>query len=88
MPYKTLSFELDRAALRPTFIAIIQQEGNEDHPFRVVIENAGSKEEALADVRNWIASREAEDADRERSIEDERARERANDILKDLNESL
>lgn len=88
MPYKTLSFELDPVALRPTFVAIIQQEGNEGNPFRVVIENAGTREEALQDVKNWIASREAEDAAREAAIEDERARERANDILNDLNSTL
>lgn len=88
MPYKTLSFELDAAALRPTFIAIIEQEGNEGNPFRVVVENAGSKEEALDDVKRWIAAREDEDAGREVSIENERARERASDILRELNETL
>lgn len=89
--YSIVKFETEQVQVgevtREVFVAVVKKD-TEEQPFRVVIENITDKESAMKEVNEWIAQREAEDA----QVEVEKAKEieksKSEELLKSLNEGL
>lgn len=88
MPYKLLRFEKEKSggAGHPTFIAIVEKEG-EEQPFRVLIEHFETAAEAKFQVDRWIETQDEDDA-RFLAEQENRKKREAEDIEEDslLNE--
>lgn len=68
-----------------TFVAVIEHVDYPEQPFRVVIENAGSVEEARKDVEAWIKCREVEDENALADAKKTEEAEASDEILLALN---
>lgn len=88
MPYQLLKIEKEATVIdgrtEDAYVALIQKEG-EVQPFRVMLENFETKDEALAQIHAWIAERTRED---EHAVEEgEKSRQTAakDSIMDELN---
>ncbi len=88
MAYELLRFERDPLSIETKYVALIEQEGFEGQPFRVLIENSKTVEEALADVTSWIQSRVAEDVAREQEKTSIESSSKECEFLNQLNASV
>lgn len=71
---------------KPSIVALVEEEGVEQ-PFRVMLENVVSAEEAKQRMEEYIAAREADDASREVHAERMKEEEAINSVLSELNPS-
>lgn len=82
---------IEAGAPRNVFVALVRKD-NEEQPFRVLIENFNSKEEALSEVNAWIREREREDSaaevERERLAQEQRQASLADELNEDLNNAV
>lgn len=63
--YKMTGFEKGttfvQGRLVTSYVAIISREDSEEPPYRILLDNFNTKEEALEQINRWIAAREADD---------------------------
>lgn len=69
-----------------SIVALVEEDGVEQ-PFRVMLENVVSADEARLRMKEYIAGREADDASREVHAERLKEEEAINSVLNELNPS-
>lgn len=90
MPYKVLSFIKDHVEEdgKLSIVATIEQQGNEEHPFKVLVEHVETIEQAQKDVQTWIDARVTEDVVREEERVRNEKDAKGDDLIAQLNASL
>lgn len=88
MPYQLLKIEKETTVIetRPVdiYVALVKKEG-EEQPFRVVLENFETKDEALAQIHAWIAERTREDESAVVEAEKDRQTAVQDSIMNEIN---
>lgn len=73
--------------MKDIYVALIRR-SEVQQPFRVTVENFTDENEAMQEVEEWIAAREAEDAAALAEREDAEEREKKDKVLNNLNRSI
>lgn len=89
--YTLLKFEkestLIEGKMKDIYVALIRR-SEVSQPFRVTVENFTDENEAMKEVEEWIACREAEDAAALAERQDIEQREKKDRVLNNLNRSI
>lgn len=87
MAYKPLKFEIKKTGEETVYVAVVEKEG-EEQPFRMRLEHFETKEEAMDQVKAWIATQEEDDARGAETLKKERLEAQQEGIIDELNKDL
>lgn len=87
MAYQFLKIEKETYAGKPpAYVALVAKDG-EDQPFRIVLNNFESADEAMAQVDRWIKVQEEDEANGRKEAEAAALESKQDSIIAQINQS-